>query len=171
MAVWNCYWRRFRNLVSWQNQRTVRPENGIWWSVSILLGSYRGDFWRVRSEGFLRERLYINAATELQSLKQGVHKYQLPRRCVKREVFEDINNGRNLKTFFISGSSGLLVTRRAIWQEELTSLTARVSIHLILLQIIKDGKRHMISLIQSIRHKMWHLDDTSMQHHLDSRSS
>ncbi len=56
---------------------------------------------------------------------------------VSKGSFEDrcANNGRNLKTFFISGSSGPGKSRlQKIWQEELTSLTARVSIQFILLQ-------------------------------------
>ncbi len=63
-------------------------------------------------------------------------------------------------------SSGLGKSRFAkdFWQEGLTSLTARVSIHL----YCSNGKRwkDMISLIQSIRHKMWQSLMTSMQHHL-----
>ncbi len=49
------------------------------------------------------------------------------------------------KHFFISGSSGLGKSRfaKASSQEELTSLTARVSIHPILLQ--RKMERHMIS--------------------------
>ncbi len=45
-------------------------------------------------------------------------------------------NGRNLKTFFISGSSGLGKSRFAkdFGKQELTSLTKRVSIQFILLQ-------------------------------------
>ncbi len=56
-------------------------------------------------------------------------------RQMYQRSFEDIrNNGRNLKTFFISGSSGLGKIRFAKRFEELTSLTARVSIQFILLQ-------------------------------------
>ncbi len=52
------YWRRFRTLVSWQQERYV-PER-VWWSVtrvSIFACSYRGIFDELEVEGFLREKI------------------------------------------------------------------------------------------------------------------
>ncbi len=75
---------------------------------SILQSSYRGEFFdELEVEGFLRERFTECKFTEL-IIKKTRSSLTIPVRCIKREVFEDMqNNGRNLKTFFISGSSGL----------------------------------------------------------------
>ncbi len=55
----------------------------------------------------LYEKDYRNASDRISlSLKTRVIGH--PRQMYQNEVFEDMqNNGRNLKTFFISGSSGL----------------------------------------------------------------
>ncbi len=94
----------------------------------------------------------------------------------QKEVFEDMqNNGRNLKTFFLFQVHQVPTNQdlQKIWQEEIvTSLTAG-TIQFILLQRQKWLERHMIALIQALRHTRCDnlFDDTSMQHHLDSRSS
>ncbi len=58
--------------------------------------------------------------------------------------------GRNLKTFFISGSSGSRITFAKIWQEELTSHLGKSINSIYTAPTAKMQERHMISLIQSI---------------------
>ncbi len=63
------------------------------------------------------------------------------------------NNGRNLKTLLLRFISLGKQDLQKIWQEELTSLTARVSIQFILLQRQKKMKAYDF-ITDYIRHKM-----------------
>ncbi len=155
-----------------QNQRNgTSREIGIWWSVtrSILQSSYRGDFLDELEVEDLRERFTEMQATELVIKTRS--SLTIPVRCIKRKFLRICKQYRNLKTFFISGSSGLGKSRFAKdLARRITIINARVSIQFILLQRAKKMERHMISLIQSMAQDVTSLM-TSMQHHLGSRSS
>ncbi len=87
MAVWNSYyWRRFRTLVSWQNQSgTVRPEK---WNLMCYKKHFtkfvQGDFDELEVEGFLRERFTMQA-TELAIKNKKFIDNSV--RCIKRKFW------------------------------------------------------------------------------------
>ncbi len=100
------YWRRFSfGIVTKSRNSTSRKWN--------LMKRYKKHL-QVRTGGAFDE-LEVKDFYEkdLQKCKrQGSHKTRssltIPVRCIKRKFWEDMqNNGLNLKTFFISGSSGL----------------------------------------------------------------
>ncbi len=93
-------------LVSWQNQRNGTSRKWIWWSVTRSIYKVRtGEIfdelevekdyekiWKCNDRVVIKNKKFIDNSV----------------RCIKGSFIEDMqNNGRNLKTFFISGSSGL----------------------------------------------------------------
>ncbi len=110
-------------------------EIGIWWSVtgSILQSSYRGDFYELEVEGFTRKIIEMQDRIIIKNKKFT----QFPS-DVSKGSFWGYAKQCNLKTFFISGSSGLAnQDLQKIWQEELTSLTAPIVPR-------QEMERHMI---------------------------
>lgn len=94
---------------------TVRPEK-LEFDEALQEAFYKvrtGEiFDELEVEGFLRERFTEMQATEL--VIKNKKFIDNSRQMYQKEVFEDMqNNGRNLKTFFISGSSGLGKSRFA----------------------------------------------------------
>ena len=94
---------------------TVRPEK-LEFDEALQEAFYKvrtGEiFDELEVEAFLRERFTEMQATEL--VIKNKKFIDNSRQMYQKEVFEDMqNNGRNLKTFFISGSSGLGKSRFA----------------------------------------------------------
>ena len=94
---------------------TVRPEK-LEFDEALQEAFYKvrtGEiFDELEVESFLRERFTEMQATEL--VIKNKKFIDNSRQMYQKEVFEDMqNNGRNLKTFFISGSSGLGKSRFA----------------------------------------------------------
>ncbi len=99
-----------------------------------------GEIDELEVEGFLRERFTEMQATEL-VIKQG-SSLTIPV-DVSKGSFEDMQNNEKHSLFQVHQVLVEIQDLQKIWQEELTSLTARVSIQFILLQRQKM-ERHMI---------------------------
>ncbi len=151
--IWNRW--RYREFITgefvWYHEqkskeRYVESEFDEALQEAFYKSSYRGDFWWVRSRRISTRKIYRSKTTELVIKNKGFIDNSL--RCIKK-FWGYANNGRNLKTFFISGSSGLEGKSRFAKDlaRRYSLLTAKVSIQFILL----NGKRWKdiwISLIQ-----------------------
>ncbi len=151
------YWRRFRTLVSDKIKGTAMSrEIGIWWSVTRSIYKVRtGEiFDELEVEGFLRERF-----TEMQATELVIKNSSLTLPSDQKEVFEDMQTMAAIwKHFYFRVHQVLVNQDLKIWQEELTSLTARVyQFNSILLQRQKDGKTYdfIDSEYKAIRWQSW----------------